>query len=190
MTTQSRDSSGRRLSRDEQLLWDRIAQSIQPMHRHGRVVAEGPAERPPPPPVPPLSGAVRPAPPPPIPRVAPGPLDHGDTTAMDGRTAERFRRGRMGFDVRLDLHGMTQERAHHALRAAVERAWTTGQRTLLVITGKGTRTGGEGVLRASVPRWLNDADLRNRVLSFAYAQQRDGGEGALYVLLRRRRDTG
>ncbi|MEO5375411.1 MAG: Smr/MutS family protein [Alphaproteobacteria bacterium] len=196
MSTVQPGGGGRRLSRDEQLLWEQIARSVRPLRSRRPSAAPASAPEPvaaePPSPLrtPPASRALRPAtaPPPPPPPSPPPALVHGDTTAMDRRTADRFRRGTMGIDVRLDLHGMSQERAHQALRAAVERAWTNGQRTLLVITGKGMKTGGSGILRNAVPRWLNDADLRGRILSFAHAQPRDGGEGALYVLLRRRRD--
>ncbi len=107
---------------------------------------------------------------------------------IDRRTAGRSRRGRLSIESSLDLHGFGQTRAHVALRCFVERAWRLGLRSVLVITGKGTRAnGGIGVLRAAVPLWLNEPDLRPKVLSFSYAQPRDGGEGALYLLIRRRR---
>ncbi|MBY0430226.1 MAG: Smr/MutS family protein, partial [Rhodospirillales bacterium] len=106
---------------------------------------------------------------------------------VDKRTGEKLRKGRMDIDGRVDLHGMSQEIAHGALIHLVGRGFDRGLRCLLVITGKGDRTGGEGVLRRAVPRWLNEPGLREKVLSFSYAQPRDGGEGALYVLLKRRR---
>jgi DNA-nicking Smr family endonuclease len=58
---------------------------------------------------------------------------------------------------------------------------------VIVVTGKGLKADGGGVLRANVPRWLNEPDLRARVLAFAHARPKDGGEGALYVLLKKRR---
>jgi DNA-nicking Smr family endonuclease len=106
---------------------------------------------------------------------------------LDARSAERLRRGEMPIEARLDLHGHSQEEAQEALLAFVERAWHERRRTLLVITGKGRRGEGEGVLRAAVPRWLNAAPLRRRLLAFARAQPKDGGAGALYLLLRRQR---
>ena len=59
-----------------------------------------------------------------------------------------------------------------------------------MITGKGLKgdTWSPGVLREAVPGWLNAPPLRGIVLSFAYAQPQHGGSGALYVLLKRRRD--
>jgi DNA-nicking Smr family endonuclease len=105
---------------------------------------------------------------------------------LDRRSAEKLRRGELRLEARLDLHGMTQDEAHRALAGFLVRAQEAGKRCVLVITGKG---GGErgGVLRAAVPRWLGEAPHRGRVLATAPAQPRDGGAGALYVLLRRRR---
>ena len=106
---------------------------------------------------------------------------------LDARSAERLRRGEMPIEARLDLHGHSQDEAQEALLAFVERAWHERRRTLLVITGKGRRGEGEGVLRAAVPRWLNAEPLRRHLLAFARAQPKDGGAGALYLLLRRQR---
>jgi DNA-nicking Smr family endonuclease len=104
---------------------------------------------------------------------------------VDKRTAERMRRGEMVLDGRLDLHGMTQDSAHGALTAFVHRAYDSGRRCLLVITGKGA--GGGGVLKGQVPRWLNQAPLRPLILGFSHARPQHGGEGALYVLIKRKR---
>ncbi|WP_043643596.1 Smr/MutS family protein [Caenispirillum salinarum] len=115
-------------------------------------------------------------------------LSHGQTAGIDRRTASRFTRGRMNIDGRIDLHGMTQETAHRALCGFLARAYDKGSRCVIVVTGKGSRGGeGGGVLRRMVPMWLNEPGLRSRILSFSHAQPRDGGEGALYVLLKRKR---
>ena len=104
------------------------------------------------------------------------------------RRAGHFRRSHLLIESTLDLHGLGQTRAHVALRRFVDKAWQSGLRSVLVITGKGTRTdGGVGVLRAAVPLWLKEPDLQSKILSFTYAQPRDGGEGALYLFIRRRR---
>ena len=112
-------------------------------------------------------------------------LSYGAAPGVGRRTAERLHRGRMEIDGRIDLHGMTQDEAHDALAAFMDKAEARGWRCVLLITGKGTR--GQGVLRASVPRWLNLPPHRARILSFGAARPKDGGDGALYVLLRRRR---
>ena len=109
---------------------------------------------------------------------------------LDKSSAERLKRGRYPIEARIDLHGMTQDDAHRALGHFIARCVQRGLRCVLVITGKGLRQFGEGgdlgVLRHAVPRWLNEAPNRARILAFGAAQQRDGGGGALYVLLRRR----
>ncbi|MEE8548700.1 MAG: Smr/MutS family protein, partial [Alphaproteobacteria bacterium] len=102
--------------------------------------------------------------------------------------AARLKRGQLAIDGRIDLHGMTQAKAHRALEGFLTASQGAGKRCVLVITGKGLRPTGEtGVLRNLVPRWMNAPAIRGRVLSFCTAQPRDGGTGALYVLLKRKR---
>jgi len=115
------------------------------------------------------------------------PLTPGESPGVDRRTAEKLRRGQLAVEARLDLHGLTQEKAHRALASFVQEAHASGLRTVLVVTGKGGFGDARGVLREAVPRWLNEGDLRPRVLSCAWAQPKHGGAGALYVLLRRQR---
>jgi DNA-nicking Smr family endonuclease len=110
---------------------------------------------------------------------------------LDRRQALRLRRGQVSIEARLDLHGMTQAQAHHALASFLARSHAAGKRVVLIVTGKGTRQGADGsptgVLRRTVPRWLGEPALRQLVLAAASALPRDGGEGALYLLLRRTR---
>jgi DNA-nicking Smr family endonuclease len=97
------------------------------------------------------------------------------------------------IDARLDLHGMRQREAHTALRSFLFSCAVRGFRHVLIITGKGTAAerqrdffGEErGVLRRLVPQWLGDPDLRPLVVSYAVSHIRHGGEGALYVRLRK-----
>lgn len=103
---------------------------------------------------------------------------------IDLRSWQRLRRGRRPIDGRLDLHGMTQTAAHRALERFLVECRRRGDRCVLVITGKGN---GRGVLRSMVPRWLEEHGNRANVIAYAPAQPEHGGEGALYVLLRRRR---
>jgi len=123
----------------------------------------------------------------------------GRIAGLDRRTAERLRKGTFQIDARLDLHGLNREQAHAALRQRVRACHAAGLRCLLVITGKGNRGRTEsdspyinpeppGRLKREVPGWLAAGDLAPLVLSTATAVPRDGGSGALYVLLRRRRD--
>ncbi len=162
--------AGRRPSAEESALWRSAMSGVR-------------ARRPiPPAPLPqPLDQAsTAPTRPPPIEAPA-GPQG----TGLDRRSAQRLKRGQAPIEARLDLHGMTQDEAHGALRRFIARMHAEGRRTVLVITGKGTPGG--GVLRQGVPRWLAEPGCRALVLAIEEAQARHGGAGALYVLLRRRR---
>lgn len=177
----------RSLSPDEVRVWRSVASTVTPlpgrqMPSEDEEVA-APAAAPEPAPAPPVLLPLRPAAPPV--RILPD-LSHGTTPGLDKRSAERMKKGEMEIDGRLDLHGMTQDTAHAALVAFVMRAYDSGRRCLLVITGKGNRAG-TGVLRSNVPRWLNHSPCRERILGFSHARPQHGGEGALYVLIKRRR---
>lgn len=120
--------------------------------------------------------------------ISPPSLTPGQTDMMDKRTARRLKRGQLGIDARLDLHGHVQATAHRALESFLELSFYEGHRTVLVITGKGNRgTGQVGVLKDAVPRWLNQAPIRDWVTGFSYAAVKDGGDGALYIRIKRRR---
>jgi DNA-nicking Smr family endonuclease len=120
---------------------------------------------------------------------------------IDSRQVRRIGNGRSGIDARIDLHGMRQQEAHSALRIFLFRAVTKGHRMVLVITGKGSasRPGGEfsdyvnegalgtGVLRRNVPIWLEEPEIRSIVVGYTTAHIRHGGDGALYVQLRRQK---
>ncbi len=108
------------------------------------------------------------------------------------RLKQRVARGHEPIDARLDLHGMTQKEAHAALLHFLRRAQAEGARIALVVTGKGNRTGEHhgaerGVLRRQVPIWLSLPEFRLLVVGFEDAHVGHGGEGALYVRLRRAR---
>lgn len=137
--------------------------------------AHKPAEKPAPA-APPAAAATQSAPPQP-------PLTVDRPAGYDRANAERLRRGRHPLEARLDLHGMTQEQAHRALLHFIPAARAAGHRCVLVITGRGSAGG--GVLRQAVPRWLEEPGLRPHLLAVAPARPRDGGSGALYLLLRR-----
>ncbi len=99
----------------------------------------------------------------------------------------RVKRGKIEVDGRIDLHGMDQRAAFATLLGFVETSSRAGRRALLVITGKGPISQGGGVLRRNVPGWLMASPLAARILAIEPAHLRHGGEGAFYVLLRRRR---
>lgn len=181
-------SRKRALSEDEKALWRAVAKSATPLRRRKPVACDdegdeavqprhAPARRPEPPIAPqPRPTAARPSPPP----LAP----------LGRREKSRLAKGRKDIDARIDLHGMTQARAHRALVAFLHRAHGDGATFVLIITGKGKASvleGERGVLRRQVPLWLALPELRSVVVGFEEAHIGHGGEGALYVRLRRAR---
>lgn len=104
--------------------------------------------------------------------------------AIEPGRRRRIVRGHEPLEARIDLHGMTHDRARATLESFLLRIWSEGYREALVITGKGSR--GEGVLRRFAPEWLAAAPLRDIVAGVSTADRRHGGDGALYVALRRK----
>jgi DNA-nicking Smr family endonuclease len=178
----------RALSGEELALWDSVAKQTKPLRKKARlpkISAETPAEleqveKPPriaKPIVAPRKIVVAPAAPPPL-------------APIGRRERSQLSRGRKDIDARLDLHGMTQTRAHRALLNFLLHAHVNGMTFVLVITGKGRTTGAEserGILRRHVPQWLGLPVFRNLVVGFEEAHIGHGGEGALYVRVRRAR---
>ncbi|OAN67653.1 DNA mismatch repair protein MutS [Sulfitobacter sp. EhC04] len=113
---------------------------------------------------------------------------------MDNKSFGKLKRGKLRPEGRIDLHGMTLDRAHPALSHFILSSHRSGKRLVLVITGKGKQRddGGPipvryGVLRHQVPQWLSTAPLSSVVLQVAQAHISHGGSGAYYVYLRRQR---
>ena len=179
-----RDGKRRLLSYDERVLWTAVTKSIAPM-REALPEIE-PSEPPTSSDKPVSKRAARPQAPLPAPaKPSPPPLQ-----PLDRRTRQRVARGREAIDGRMDLHGLTQSEAHAALSRFLRAASARGLRLVLIITGKGGRGDGErGVLRRQVPQWLALPEFRDLVVGFEDAHIAHGGEGALYVRLRRRRDA-
>lgn len=199
----------RGLSEEERALWARVTAAATPLRPAPS--SPGPtAEASPALPLLPADPAPHPPPPPfalparlpgraggPAVQVfaAPGPAGLPRVPRMDRGRFERLRRGRLEPDARLDLHGLTAERAHGALIGFVLAAHARGDRLVLVITGKG-REGDSlalaphrrGILRHSVPHWLSAPPLVTAILDVLPAHNRHGGAGALYVYLRRLRE--
>ena len=114
---------------------------------------------------------------------------------MDRKNFDRLRKGKMIPDRRVDLHGMTADIAHAVLTQFVLGAHAGGARLVLVITGKGRTHRDEGgvmparrgIIRHSVPDWLRQSPLRDKVVQVIPAHRKHGGDGAYYVYLRRKR---
>lgn len=122
------------------------------------------------------------------PRPAPRPHHHrhGAPDPIEPRRLRRLTREREEFGPRIDLHGMSQDKARAALESFLRRACDDGWRAVLVITGKGLS--GNGVLKRRAPDWLAEPAIRALVAGVSEAHRRHGGRGALYVTLRRRPD--
>ncbi|MFG1477268.1 Smr/MutS family protein [Xanthobacter sp. V4C-4] len=188
----SRRGRRRVLSVEERTLWAHVVREVKPLRptpEPDLPAAASPPAEPPPPPTP--RGGARAAP------ARPAPASPGPTlplAPLEPKARRRLTRG-AEVDARIDLHGLTQAIAHRRLRLFLLEAQALGYGVVLVITGKGDLervTGphfgeGRGVLRRAVPLWLAEADLRMVVLGFEEAGRRHGGEGALYVRIRRNR---
>lgn len=104
---------------------------------------------------------------------------------IDRPTIRKIAKGRVEIQARIDLHGMRQREAHDLLYSFLSDAWHRGLRFVLVITGKGTSMGSDGVLKQAVPHWFSTPLFRLYVSAYEDAVRHHGGQGALYVRLRK-----
>ena len=174
----------RGLSEEERALWESVAKQIKPLRKKPRALRPAIAQH---------DLAAKPAATPrPVPQAAPPKPSKPAApplAPLGRRERARLSRGKSEIEARLDLHGMTQTRAHRALFGFLQRAHHEGLTFVLVITGKG-KVGAEaerGVLRRQVPQWLGLPEFRALVVGFEEAHIGHGGEGALYVRIRRSR---
>ncbi len=105
---------------------------------------------------------------------------------IDKPVYRKLARGRVNLDARIDLHGLTQTAAHNLLYGFLVSAHQRGLRHVLVITGKGASRGSEGILRRAVPQWLSSVEFRGLASGCEPAARGHGGDGALYVRLKKR----
>ena len=173
----------RRLSPEEQALWDRVVASVKPLAP--RAAPQPPASTPPEPALaPPRSRAA-----PPAPRKAPQSPAPG--TTLDGSWDRRLSRGLVQPDLSVDLHGHNLATAYSLLDRRLEQAISTEARLLLLITGKpptaDRRLSGRGAIRAAVGDWLAASRHAGAIAAVRNAHPRHGGSGALYIVLRRPR---
>jgi DNA-nicking Smr family endonuclease len=176
----------RALTEEERVLWESVAKQTKPLRKKPRSargeVAAPAADAP--------AAGISAASPqlPASTKIMRAPKSEPPQLAPLGRRERsQLSRGRKEIDARIDLHGMTQTRAHRALSGFLQRAHSDGLTFVLVITGKG-KIGAEserGVLRRQVPQWLGLPEFRALVVGFEEAHIGHGGEGALYVRIRR-----
>ncbi len=156
---------------EDSALWQQVAKSVRAYHQAQNTPAK-----------PKKTAAAKEAPAPlPVP---PDTIKKTGNKGFDTATETKFRRGQLPVEGRIDLHGMTQVKAHDALMRFITSAAKTGKRTLLVITGKGRLSEGGGVLRRMLPLWLEE---NPHVLALTPAQPKDGGGGAFYLRLRKKK---
>ncbi len=168
----------RPLKPEELRLWSLVASTVHPLSgRKPPEAALGPITA-----TAALEPPMRLAPAPPPPRARP--VRATDDKTIEPRRKHRIAKERDPIGARIDLHGMTQDRARAALESFLFRAWDEGYRAVLVITGKGVQ--GDGVLRRRAPEWLSAAALAPVVAGISEAHRRHGGDGALYVALKRK----
>jgi DNA-nicking Smr family endonuclease len=177
----------RGLSEEERALWESVAKQVKPLRKKPRSAKPHAAE---PQTEAPVVGKAAAAPKPRVPVHTASPKKPAapPLAPLGRRERSKLSRGRMEIDDRLDLHGMTQVRAHRALFGFLQRAHHQGLTFVLVITGKGKMGVAEaerGVLRRQVPQWLALPEFRSLVVGFEEAHIGHGGEGALYVRIRR-----
>lgn len=173
------ERSGTKLSEEDRVLWTLVARSTRPLK--GRTAVDIPEIV--------LQPAMEPS--------APARAASGEKPAqkqmparpalhpLDEPTRDKLSKGRLPIEGRVDLHGLTQSEAYALLYSFLNRAHAGGVRYVLIITGKGSSSGGDGVLRRSVPAWLSTPAFRMLVSSHDHAARQHGGSGALYVRLRR-----
>ncbi len=179
-------------------LWTTVASTVDPLRRKGLLKfgalplplpaaePEAPASKAPPGKKPPRQPFLPPY-------QAPLPSAVLPDKAVDPSIRRKLGRGRIEIDGRIDLHGMTQNEARAALHRFLHARFARGDRTVLVITGKGIKTDGDymaamserGILRTMLPLWLSEPSLGPMVSGWSTAARGHGGEGAWYVRLRR-----
>lgn len=172
----------RKLSLEDRILWGKVARSATPLP--GKALEEEPAvaedfgrmlD------VPKAASArTEPAAP-----ARPKTQVHHRQHGIDMPTRQKLAKGRLPIEGKVDLHGLTQAEAHNLLLSFLHRAYADGRRHVLVVTGKGSSLGSDGILRRAVPAWFATPPFRALVAGHEDAGRRHGGSGALYVRLRR-----
>lgn len=188
------DRSGKRkkaLNPEDRALWERVKETVVPLHGRRRIPPGTITESPEAPAQPisqkqsvkPFLPAYRPAMP-------------GDVATREGvrartgsniekPTVRKLAKGRIEIDARIDLHNMTQDEAHMRLARFLADSRARGLRHILVITGKGGSPSSDGILRRMVPQWLKLQPISDMVSGYSVSARHHGGEGALYVRLKK-----
>ncbi len=187
----------RGLSPEESALWNKVASTVKPLHRtppakadadHAKPVGNPPSPVPQPKKLKQRHSHVPLHHPAPQPTAAPKP-----SPGLDSHWERRLSRAGMDPDFTLDLHGHTLEQAYRRLDSGITQAKAMGARLVLVITGKprpvhaADRAERRGAIRAKILDWLAAGQHAGDIAAIRKAHRRHGGEGALYLVLRRQR---
>jgi len=115
---------------------------------------------------------------------------HGYVRGLDSKIFQQLKAGRLSTEGHLDLHGQNAAQAYDSLLFFMRESYLAGHRAVVVVPGRGKNSpNGLSILRQEIQSWLTREPLRRIVLAFCTAQPRDGGAGALYVLLRKIRKS-
>lgn len=189
--TASGKKSGK-LTPEDKVLWRQIAESVKPLHQSAKTqdIDEALEDLPKLAPSKPALDVSprpnnRPSAAPYFPPMSNRRTDGHEAAVkrLDDKTVRKLRKGKLDIDATIDLHGMAQMQAHRSLINFIEYEQRENSRLVLVITGKGKA--GQGVLRDAVPRWLAEHPLRGLVSGWRSSHLTHGGDGALYVRLKK-----
>lgn len=177
--------AGRRLSPEEQARWAELARSVHPLP--GRRIPSPPSIAIPrkAAPIPPLTADASPP--------AARPTLRSPSAVLDTGWEKRIRSGSLKPDIAIDLHGHSLSAAHARLNQALAMACAQGARTMLVVTGKPRKAGNfdgvssRGAIRSEIGHWLSSSPYADDIASVRVAHPRHGADGALYVILRRKK---
>ena len=113
-----------------------------------------------------------------------GTLKIGQKTGLSGNELKKIKQGKIKIEKKIDLHGYSEIQAKEKLENFLEYCTNKNIRSILVITGKG-RGKSEGIIKKNISYWLNDKNLRSKILAFDYAAPKHGGTGAIYIFLKK-----
>lgn len=177
MVEEEKGAKGNSLPLEERLAWEHAMQGVRKLKRNKSIIPKNTTAKPP------------------MARVADRAVlrsnvigtptqDHPVNLVLERRQAKRLRQGKIVIDAKIDLHGFTEVKAYDHLLHKVGTAYQQGKHCLLVVTGKGRD--GKGLLAQRVPHWLNNPELRGKIIRIAEALPQHGGSGALYIFLKKR----
>lgn len=173
----------RRLTIDEEALWDALTRSVRPLR---------PGQRRPAPVATPTPTPKIGLTPPPRPATPAKPVATSAAT-LDSSWERRIRSGSLTPEMSIDLHGHSLAAAHNRLNQALAQALAQDARIMLVVTGKppknavGAGTARRGAIRGEIGHWLETSPYADRIASVRIAHPRHGGDGAIYLILRRKK---